>query len=78
MEYGFLSIVPALLAVVLAFITRDAIFSLLIACVTGVFILGKGVFGLSEIFMEALGTADFMWVCQIEVFIGVLVAFFFF
>ena len=39
---GFLSILPALIAVILAFITKDAIFSLLVACVSGLFISGGG------------------------------------
>ncbi len=75
-NYGFWSIVPALMAVTFAFITREAIFSLLIASITGVFILGDGLWGLPSIFYKALGNEDFIWVVMIEVFIGVLVAFF--
>ena len=67
MEYGFLSIVPALLAVILAFVTREAVFSLLMACIAGVFILNLGVFGLTDILMKSLGTPDFIWVLLIEI-----------
>jgi len=75
-SYGFWAIVPALVAVTLAFITREALFSLLVAAVAGVFIQGKGLWGLSGLFTKALGNGDFIWVVMIEVFIGVLVAFF--
>jgi len=75
-NYGFWSIVPALTAVILAFITREAIFSLLVASIVGVLIQGKGLWGLSGLFTKSLGTDDFIWVVMIEVFIGILVAFF--
>lgn len=75
-QYGVWAIVPALMAVVFAFITREALFSLLVASITGLFILGEGLWGLPGLFMKALGNADFIWVVMIEVFIGVLVAFF--
>lgn len=74
--YGAWSIIPALMAVVFAFITREALFSLLVASITGLFILGEGLWGLPGLFMKALGNADFIWVVMIEVFIGILVAFF--
>ncbi len=45
MEPTWTSWVPPLLAVVLAFATRDAIISLLVACVVGVVRLGEGVQG---------------------------------
>ena len=75
-HHGFLSLVPALLAVVLAFITREAITSLLVACVVGLFIAGEGIVGVPGLFQRALGTADFIWVLMIEVCVGILVAFF--
>lgn len=75
-NYGFWAVVPALIAVIFAFITREAIFSLLVASITGLFILGNGIWGLPGLFMKALGNEDFIWVVMIEIFIGVLVAFF--
>ncbi|QZY57276.1 Na+/H+ antiporter NhaC family protein [Crassaminicella profunda] len=75
-HYGFLSIVPALIAVILAFITREATFSLLFACIIGLFITGDGLWGVPGLLEKAMGNADFIWVLLIEVFIGILVAFF--
>ena len=79
-NYGILSILPAVTAVALAFITKEATFSLLVACTVGVAITGVGVFGtitgLSGLLQRAMGNEDFIWVLLIEIFIGVLVAFF--
>ncbi len=77
MEYGFLSLAPALVALILAFITRDALFSLLIGVLVGVLVAGQNVlFGFSSLLQTALGNADFIWVLGIEVFIGMMVALF--
>lgn len=75
-SFGIWSVVPALVAVTLAFITREAMFALLIAAISGIFIQGRGLWGLSGLFIKSLGNGDFIWVVLIEVFIGVLVAFF--
>ncbi len=75
-NYGAWSVLPAVMAVIFAFITREAVYSLLLASITGLFILGEGLWGLPRIFMKALGNGDFIWVVMIEVFIGILVAFF--
>ena len=75
MEPSWTSIIPPLLAVVLAFVTRDAVISLMIACVVGVVLLGQGVQGFPDLLMRSLGTPDFIWLCSIELFIGVLIAF---
>ncbi|MFQ5722823.1 MAG: transporter, partial [Candidatus Aminicenantales bacterium] len=74
MDYGWLSLVPPLLAIFLAFITREPIFSLAVACLVGVFLMGQGFFGFPELLAKTLGSRDFMWVCLIEVCIGILVA----
>lgn len=73
---GAWSLVPAILAVVLAFLTREAMFSLLVACLTGLVIVGEGLWGLPALFQRALATPAFIWVALIEIFIGILVAFF--
>lgn len=39
-NYGILSLLPALMALVLAFITRDAIFSILVGTLVGILITG--------------------------------------
>lgn len=74
--YGIISLIPAVLAVLLAFITRNAIFSLALACLIGVLIAGQGLMGFPALLINAMGNGDFVWVLLIEVFIGILVAFF--
>ena len=74
-EFGLWSLVPALLAVVLAFVTREAVFSLLVACIAGVLIAGDGLLGVPDLLQRAMGDADFVWVLLVEISIGVLVAF---
>ena len=75
MDPNWTSLVPALLAVFLAFALRDALLSLLVACVVGVLLLGQGLQGFPALIMRSLGTEDFIWLCTIELCIGVLVAF---
>ena len=77
MDYGILSLAPALIAVILAFITREALFSILCGVLVGLLITGQDLlFGFTGIIQSALGNADFIWVIGIEVFIGIMVAFF--
>ena len=77
MEYGILSLVPVCIALILAFATKDALLSLLIGCIIGVIITGQNIVtGITELFKTALGNGDFIWVLCIEVFIGILVAYF--
>ena len=77
MEYGILSLLPVCVALILAFITKDALLSLLIGCTLGIIVMGQNlVTGITGLFQEALGNADFIWVLCIEVFIGIMVAFF--
>jgi Na+/H+ antiporter NhaC len=74
-EPTWISLVPAVLAVVLAFALRDAVVALLFACVAGVLLLGQGLQGFPGLVTRSLGTPDFIWVFAIELCIGVLVAF---
>jgi Na+/H+ antiporter NhaC len=76
MNYGWLSLIPPLLAILLAFLTREPVFSLAVACLTGVLLMGQGAGGFPELLAGALGNRDFMWVCLIEICIGILVAFY--
>ena len=77
MEYGILSLAPVIIALVLSFVTKDALLSILVGVIVGVVIAGSDpISGLSGIFQSALGNADFIWVLCIEVFIGIMVAFF--
>ena len=76
-EPGILSILPVCLALLLAFYTKDAVFSLAIGCLVGVVIVGLDpASGLSLLFQEALGNKDFIWVLMIEIAVGILVAFY--
>ena len=72
----WLSIIPPLLAVILAFITREAIISLAIACLVGVILMGHGINGFPALITRSLGKEDFIWICMVELCIGVMVAFF--
>jgi Na+/H+ antiporter NhaC len=76
LEGDWTSLIPPLLAILLAFLTRDAVVSLALACVAGVLLMGQGLAGVPALLQRSLGTEDFIWICSIELFIGVLVAFF--
>jgi len=76
MNYGWLSLIPPLLAILLAFLTREPVFSLAVACLAGVLLMGQGAGGFPELLAKTLGDRDFMWVCLIEICIGILVAFY--
>ncbi|WP_289889554.1 Na+/H+ antiporter NhaC family protein [Virgibacillus pantothenticus] len=73
---GFVSVLPPLIAIVLAFWTRDTILSLGIACVIGVFLAGEGLLGFPNLMKQALGNEGFSWIFLLEIFIGILIAFF--
>jgi Na+/H+ antiporter NhaC len=73
---GALSLLPATVAIVLAFLTRNTVFSLAVACFTGVLISGQGLMGFPNLLKNALGTTAFSWIFLLELFIGVLIAFF--
>jgi Na+/H+ antiporter NhaC len=75
LDADWTSLIPPVLAVVLAFITREAVISLALACLVGVLLMGQGVQGFPALVTRALGTEAFIWVCSIEFCIGVLVAF---
>lgn len=70
------SIAPPVVAVVLAFLLRDATVALLLACVAGLYVAGAGISGLPGLLTRSLATPDFIWVLLIEVCIGMLIAFF--
>ena len=76
MDYGWLSLIPPLLAILLAFLTREPVFSLAVACLAGVLLMGQGLLGFPDLLVRSLGNRDFMWVCMIEICIGILVAFY--
>lgn len=73
---GFISIIPAVLAIVLSFATRNTIVSLVIACIAGTLLAGQGIMGYPTLLKESLGTTSFSWVMLLNTFIGILVAYF--
>lgn len=73
---GPLSLVPASVAILLAFITRNTVFSLAVACLAGVLVAGEGFIGFPNLLVGALGNEDFSWIMLLEFFIGILIAFF--
>ncbi|MEJ2087573.1 MAG: Na+/H+ antiporter NhaC family protein [Gammaproteobacteria bacterium] len=75
-DLGVLSIAPAAIAIVLAFVTRNTVFSLATACVLGVLLSGQGLIGFPNLLKNALGTTAFSWILLLELVIGVTIAFF--
>jgi Na+/H+ antiporter NhaC len=70
------SLLPATVAIALAFLTRNTVISLAVACVVGVLIAGEGLIGFPNLLKSALGTTSFSWIFLLELFIGVTIAFF--
>ena len=75
-NFGVISLIPASVAILLAFITRNTIFSLAMACLIGVIVSGQGLIGFPNLLKNALGNTDFSWVLLLEFFIGISIAFF--
>ena len=75
-DLGPLSLVPASIAILLAFLTRNTVFSLAVACLAGVLVAGDNLLGFPRLLVSALGNEDFSWIFLLELFIGILIAFF--
>ena len=73
---GWISLIPVIIAIVLAFTTRRTVLSLTVAVVVGCLIAGKGIFGFTDLLKSALGNSDFIWVITINFMVAVLAAFF--
>jgi len=73
---GFVSIIPAVIAIVLAFKTRNTVFSLFFAIFIGVLLMGEGLMAFPALIKTSLGTTSFAWIFLLELFIGILIAFF--
>lgn len=77
MEIGILSVLPVCITLILAFATKDALVSILIGVLVGILVSGQNlVTGFTGVLQSALGNADFIWILAIEVFVGIVVAFF--
>ena len=82
---GIISIIPAILAIALSFLTKNTIVALAVACITGTTLVGihEGQ-GLVDILLlnfpgllkENLGNTSFSWVMLLNTLIGILVAYF--
>ncbi|WZL72210.1 Na+/H+ antiporter NhaC family protein [Clostridiaceae bacterium 35-E11] len=73
---GIISLLPATIAIILAFKTRNTVFSLAVAIFIGVLAAGKGLMGFPTILKTSLGTTSFSWILLLELFIGIVIAFF--
>lgn len=73
---GVLSLLPPGIAITLAFLTRNTVFSLATACLVGVLAAGQGLMGFPNLLKGALGTEAFSWIFLLELFIGITIAFF--
>ena len=73
MDWGYWALTPLALTLILAFATRSALIAMLTGTFAGTLMLGvaPGV-GLNQLFQESLGNADFIWICEIVILIGIL------
>src|SRR6056297_377636 len=76
MKLGILSLLPAVIAIALSFITKNTVISLMLACITGTLVAGQGLLGFPNLLKASLGTSSFAWVMLLMTFISILVAFF--
>lgn len=73
---GIISLLPAILAIALCFITKNTVASIVVACIIGCFITGQGIFGFPALLRTAVGSTDFAGVMLLNLFVGILVAYF--
>ena len=72
-HWGLLSLLPLAVTLVLAFVTRSALIAMLTGTFVGTLMIGAAPgAGLNALFQSALGTGEFIWICQIVILIGVL------
>lgn len=73
MDWGAWSLMPLLVTLVLAFVTRSALIAMLAGTFAGTLMMGSAPgSGLNELFQSSLGNGDFIWICEIVVLIGIL------
>lgn len=73
MDWGLWALLPLLVTLVLAFVTRSALVGMLAGAFVGTLMAGSlpGV-GLNELLQSSLGNGDFIWICEIVILIGIL------
>ncbi len=85
LDLGIFSLLPLAIALLIAFKTRSAVFSLLTGAIVGVLMLSgyalthtsveysnNPFMVLNKLFQSSLGNADFIWICLIVFLIGIL------
>lgn len=73
---GPISLLPVVIAIILAITTKNTIISLITACIVGSFVAGKGIFGFTDLIQSALGNTDFIWALLCVIPFGILVAYY--
>lgn len=73
---GWISLVPIIIAIVLALTTKNTVISLTIACIVGCFLAGKGIWGFTDLLQTSLATTDFVWATLTIILFGVLVTYY--
>lgn len=72
-DWGLWALTPLVVTLVLAFVTRSAIVSMLVGVFVGTLMTGAMPgSGLSDLFQASLGNEGFIWICLIVMLIGVL------
>ena len=64
-EWEYISLLPLVITLLLAFIMRSALVAMLVGTFVGTLLIGMtpGV-GLNQIFQASLGNDDFIWICE--------------
>ncbi|MGY8796120.1 MAG: hypothetical protein ACKVJN_13545, partial [Woeseiales bacterium] len=72
-NWGLWSMLPLVLTLMLAFVSRSALIAMMVGTFVGTLMLGSapGV-GLNQLFQASLGNGDFIWICEIVILIGIL------
>ncbi|MGP9799211.1 Na+/H+ antiporter NhaC family protein [Halomonas sp. 86] len=73
---GMLSILPAAIAIILAFVTKDAIIALFAASLIGFLLIDGALWEYPNFLIETIANDSFAWVFYIEIQIGILIALF--
>ena len=65
-EWEYISLLPLVITLLLAFVMRSALIAMLVGTFIGTLLIGltPGV-GLNQIFQASLGNDDFIWICDI-------------
>ncbi len=71
-DWGSFSLLPLIVTLILAFVTRSALIAMLVGVVVGSLMVSViPAVGLNELFQFSLGNANFIWICEIVMLLGV-------